>query len=196
MRVDYYRVLGVAPDADPEVIRLAWRTLAMEHHPDRRGHSDGDSMTLLNEAWATLRDRELRAAYDLSRAAPEPRPVQDAVLAAVRDELSASGEISNMVSANDLLLVKRELRVAVRLVRVLDSGGLRAWLRSVQVPFRGGEIDGAVVVACRVLVREETALRVGSASFPAAAVDLTESVAFGLFAPGGEELFRPFLVAT
>jgi curved DNA-binding protein CbpA len=31
---DYYAILGVAPDADAEAIRKAYRKLARKHHPD------------------------------------------------------------------------------------------------------------------------------------------------------------------
>jgi molecular chaperone DnaJ len=33
---DYYEVLQVSPDADPEVIEKAYRVLARKRHPDAR----------------------------------------------------------------------------------------------------------------------------------------------------------------
>ncbi|HSK52778.1 MAG TPA: J domain-containing protein [Clostridia bacterium] len=62
---DHYEVLQVAPRAEPEVIRAAFRALARKYHPDFGG--DPRRMMELNEAWTVLGDRERRAAYDASR---------------------------------------------------------------------------------------------------------------------------------
>jgi DnaJ-class molecular chaperone len=66
---DYYEVLQVSPDADPEVIEKAYRVLARKRHPDaragdRRAH---EMMVELNEAYAVLSDPAKRTAYDASR---------------------------------------------------------------------------------------------------------------------------------
>lgn len=62
---DHYEVLQVAPSAEPEVIRAAFRALARKYHPDFGG--DPRRMMELNEAWNVLGDRQRRAAYDASR---------------------------------------------------------------------------------------------------------------------------------
>ena len=198
MRPDYYKVLGVQPDASTEEIRIAWRTLARTHHPDRHAgteHPNGYSMILLNEAWETLGNSSRRASYDLSRSVREPRPVQDAVLAAARAELVGCGWAATAVSDRDVLLVRSGLRVAVRFARCLDRVALEAWLPNAGVRFGSGAINCAVVVACRVLAKEEAALRIEAVSFPAAAIDLTDARVFGGFPSGVEALFRPFLPA-
>jgi curved DNA-binding protein CbpA len=62
----HYEVLGVAPDAPPEVIRVAWRQIAKECHPDR-AKGDAEKMARFvaaNTAQETLLDAERRAAYD------------------------------------------------------------------------------------------------------------------------------------
>ena len=64
---DYYAVLGVAPSADPEVIRAAYRVLAQRHHPDRNGTADGSAMVKLNQAYAVLSCPQRRADYDRSQ---------------------------------------------------------------------------------------------------------------------------------
>jgi curved DNA-binding protein CbpA len=61
---DHYAVLGVAPTADPEVIRAAYRVLAQRHHPDRNTHTDGTAMVRLNQAYATLSCPMRRAEFD------------------------------------------------------------------------------------------------------------------------------------
>ena len=61
---DHYNVLGVAPTADPEVIRAAYRVLAQRHHPDRNTAGDGATMVRLNQAYAVLSDPQQRANFD------------------------------------------------------------------------------------------------------------------------------------
>lgn len=62
---NYYRVLGVATDADAEVIAAAYKALARKYHPDTGGSAASQERTrVLNEAYAILRDPEARTAYD------------------------------------------------------------------------------------------------------------------------------------
>lgn len=67
-RRNYYRILHVQPDAPTQVIRASYRTMMqrMKMHPDLGG--DGETATLINEAWAVLRDERARARYDRGRA--------------------------------------------------------------------------------------------------------------------------------
>jgi curved DNA-binding protein CbpA len=68
-RPDAYKTLQVDPEADLEVIQAAYRRLAQKYHPDTAGPDGAGRMVAINEAWATLRDPESRAAYDQERAA-------------------------------------------------------------------------------------------------------------------------------
>ena len=61
----YYEVLGVASTAPTSEVRRAYVALARQHHPDRAG-GDTDTMRAINDAWATLRDPDRRATYDLT----------------------------------------------------------------------------------------------------------------------------------
>src|SRR3990172_9594458 len=64
-RKDYYKTLGVSPDASQEEIKRAYRRLAMQYHPDR--HKDPgaeERFKLINEAYETLSNTEKRARYD------------------------------------------------------------------------------------------------------------------------------------
>lgn len=63
---DYYKVLGVAKDADEAAIKKAYRKLAMKYHPD---HAKGDKSAEdrfkeISEAYAVLTDKEKRQQYD------------------------------------------------------------------------------------------------------------------------------------
>lgn len=67
---DYYKVLGVARDADERQIKSAYRKLSKLHHPDK-AHASGltkeeseKKMAAINEAYEILSDSELRARFD------------------------------------------------------------------------------------------------------------------------------------
>jgi curved DNA-binding protein CbpA len=61
---DPYLVLGIARDAPDRVVRQAYYARARRAHPDLVGTHGLEAMTLLNEAWAILKDPQRRAAYD------------------------------------------------------------------------------------------------------------------------------------
>lgn len=68
---DYYGILGCAPDADPVVVRAAWKALLTKYHPDLdRTDEAARKLALVNEAWSVLGGGETRAAYDEALRAP------------------------------------------------------------------------------------------------------------------------------
>jgi DnaJ-domain-containing protein 1 len=76
----HYDVLGVDPDAGIDEIRVRYRALARDLHPDRRDAAHGArqsaEMAAVNEAWAVLRDPCRRAAYDAHLGTGRPSPAQ------------------------------------------------------------------------------------------------------------------------
>ena len=70
---DPYKVLQVDPEAEWEVIRAAYRALALKYHPDLSSGSQ-ERMAALNDAWGILRDAASRAAYDRARAEAQRAP--------------------------------------------------------------------------------------------------------------------------
>jgi curved DNA-binding protein CbpA len=66
---DLYKVLGLLPQAEPEVIKASFKVLAQKYHPDK--HPDKkllytQIMTDLNEAHAVLCNAKRRKDYDLA----------------------------------------------------------------------------------------------------------------------------------
>ncbi|MER3495848.1 MAG: hypothetical protein C4320_02970 [Armatimonadota bacterium] len=60
-----YDILGVAPEANPEALRKAYRKLAHRHHPDVSNDPLAhEQMARINYAFDTLIDTNLRAEYD------------------------------------------------------------------------------------------------------------------------------------
>jgi hypothetical protein len=83
--VDYYTILQVHPDADHEVVEAAYRQLMKKYHPDVAGDDPAVGVAYhqrakaINEAYAVLRDPELRRHYDRTRfvVGTRPAPRQD-----------------------------------------------------------------------------------------------------------------------
>lgn len=63
MSKDYYKTLGVDRNASKDEIKQAFRKLAHEHHPDKKGGNEA-RFKEANEAYSTLSDDTKRAQYD------------------------------------------------------------------------------------------------------------------------------------
>jgi hypothetical protein len=83
MSLDYYKVLGVSPQATSKEIKLAYRKLAVLYHPDKNPDPKvAERFKEITEAYNTLSDEEARRLYDLKFSSafqevftkpPEPR---------------------------------------------------------------------------------------------------------------------------
>ncbi len=60
---DYYNILGVQKNASQDEIKKAFRKLAHEHHPDKKGGDDA-KFKEVSEAYSVLSDEKKRAQYD------------------------------------------------------------------------------------------------------------------------------------
>jgi curved DNA-binding protein CbpA len=94
--MDHYATLGVLPEADPVVIKAAYRALAQTYHPDKwRGDPAVATrrMAAINEAYRILGDAKLRNEYDSVRARGKANdPYQD-------EQDEQSGETSSAFSS-------------------------------------------------------------------------------------------------
>ena len=61
---NFYRVLGVAPNATPAAIRRAYHRLAKQYHPDSGAAASLQAFQELQLAYETLSDAERRQRYD------------------------------------------------------------------------------------------------------------------------------------
>jgi hypothetical protein len=73
--IDYYEVLQVSQNAEPETIRRVYRIMAARFHPDNPQTGDSERFLLLNEAYEVLADPESRARYDVARSIGEYQPL-------------------------------------------------------------------------------------------------------------------------
>ncbi len=70
---DYYKILGISPDATEEEIKRAYRRLALRYHPDRNPedpHAE-ERFKEITEAYGVLIDPLKRAEFDRIRASYE-----------------------------------------------------------------------------------------------------------------------------
>ena len=67
LTTDYYEVLQISPNADPDTVHRVYRLLAQRFHPDNQSTGDSERFRLLTEAYHVLGDPEQRAQYDVHR---------------------------------------------------------------------------------------------------------------------------------
>jgi molecular chaperone DnaJ len=65
-RADYYEVLSVSRTASDQELKVAYRKMAMQYHPDRNpgDHTAEEKFKECSEAYQVLSDPDKRAAYD------------------------------------------------------------------------------------------------------------------------------------
>lgn len=63
MAKDYYDILGISRSASDDEIKKAYRKLAHQHHPDKKG-GDEAKFKEINEAYQVLSDKAKRSQYD------------------------------------------------------------------------------------------------------------------------------------
>jgi hypothetical protein len=153
--MNYYELLSVAPEADAEQIRTAYRTLAQIYHPDRLNHLKPEARAFaeerfksLNQAYGVLSDPAKRAAYDATLKQPAPPP-----RAAMRHEPRAepytppagptpgaspgAARRSQMLERKQRLArLEAEINDLSRNVSVLESERVRARVRTQQLQAR------------------------------------------------------------
>ena len=94
-RRDPYRILQVQPDADPDVVKAAYRVLARKVHPDAStplNETEERRMVDLNWAYALVRDPAARRRWESDRKrTPPPTPAEPATHGAPREPLDSTG---------------------------------------------------------------------------------------------------------
>lgn len=73
--VDYYELLQISPNAEPETIHRVYKMLAQRYHPDNPETGDVDRFLLLNQAFETLADPALRTSYNAIYEDHRARPI-------------------------------------------------------------------------------------------------------------------------
>jgi len=67
-KTDYYEILQISPNAEPETVHRVYRLLAQRYHPDNAETGNDVQFRRLTEAYQELSDPERRAKYDVYHA--------------------------------------------------------------------------------------------------------------------------------
>ena len=68
MANDYYKILGLEPNASEAEIRKTYRKLSMKYHPDKNNNTEAtDIFHKVSNAYEVLSDKESRSKYDFER---------------------------------------------------------------------------------------------------------------------------------
>jgi hypothetical protein len=63
---DYYELLQISPNADPDMIHRVYRLMAQRYHPDNGTSGDEKTFRAITDAYKILSDPEKRAGYDIN----------------------------------------------------------------------------------------------------------------------------------
>jgi curved DNA-binding protein CbpA len=119
---DYYSILGIDPGTSQESIKLVYRRLAREYHPDRKtGSTESErevfsaQMAQLNGAYAVLSNAKLRCEYD-QKLKIQSAQQTDGTASRVRDTLSKPKSDRRVAPQYDLdLTLAREFSKQLRI---------------------------------------------------------------------------------
>src|SRR5215469_9831456 len=66
---DFYELMQISPNADSDTVHRVYRILAARFHPDNKETGDSEAFRQITEAYHTLGDSTIRAAYDVKHKA-------------------------------------------------------------------------------------------------------------------------------
>ena len=102
---DYYELLQISPNADPDMIHRVYRLLAQRYHPDNTTSGDEKAFRAITDAYKILSDPEKRAGYDVNLHAQ--RQVRWRIFDQRQAALGKVAEKSKRKGILDLLYTKR-----------------------------------------------------------------------------------------
>jgi len=62
---DFYELMQISPNADSDTVHRVYRILASRFHPDNKDSGDAETFRQITDAYNTLGDSTIRAAYDV-----------------------------------------------------------------------------------------------------------------------------------
>ena len=125
--VDYYELMQISPNAEPETIHRVFRIMAARYHPDNAETGDSEKFLLLTKGYAVLSDPARRAAYDEVHRARHAQPLPVFGLKEFAEGLE--GEVNRRLGILSLLYNRRRTNPDNPGISVLEFESVMAFPR-------------------------------------------------------------------
>jgi curved DNA-binding protein len=120
--IDYYELLRISPDAEPDSIQRVHRALAARYHPDNKETGDLERFLLVNTAYKVLSEPARRKEYDVDYQAHKGTPIPMFLTREFTD--GVEGESNRRMGVLCILYTKRRTNPHTPSVSVLELEGL------------------------------------------------------------------------
>jgi curved DNA-binding protein CbpA len=120
---DYYEVLQISPNAEPETIHRVYRLLAQRFHPDNGASGNETRFREIVEAYRVLSDPQERAKYDVAHATLKQERWRFVSSSARTDNELESEQLIRLVVL-ELLYTRRRTELESPGLSLLDLEGL------------------------------------------------------------------------
>ena len=125
--VNYYDLLQISPQAEPETIARVYRLLAARYHPDNLETGDAERFRLIREACDVLQDPVRRKEYDREFQANTAKPLHIFLGKEFTDGIDAEAKIR--IGVLCLLYSKRRANPDFAALSLLDMENIMAFPR-------------------------------------------------------------------
>jgi curved DNA-binding protein CbpA len=123
LQPDYYEVLQISPNAEPDTVHRVYRLLAQRFHPDNQSTGDANKFRLLSDAYHVLGDPERRAQYDAQR--PNRQKERSKLISeAIRAVTDVDAEQLLRLTILELLYARRRTEPGTPTISYLDLESL------------------------------------------------------------------------
>jgi len=125
--VDYYELLQISPNAEPDTIHRVFRIMAARYHPDNKETGNNDKFLLLTKAYSVLSDPARRDSYDERHRDRRAQPLPVFGLKEFAEGLE--GEVNRRLGILSLLYSRRRTNPEVPGISVLELETVMAFPR-------------------------------------------------------------------
>ena len=120
---DWYELLQISPNAEPETIHRVYRLLARRFHPDNGQTGNADRFLAITRAYEVLSNPEQRAQYDVSHLPQRPERWQ---VESAEDDNDFEAEQLTRLAVLEVLYTQRRLAPNTNGASLLDLERLTA----------------------------------------------------------------------